>query len=227
MIVAIVQARLGSKRLPRKVLADIAGKPMLERVLERAKAIKGVASVILAVPRTDPELASFWSGPTFVGSPMDVLDRVFQPALSWGASAVLRITGDCPLLAPEFSSRVVAAYREMGAPLCSNVGEWTDGLDTEVVSMKALEAAWREAEDPSELEHVTAFLRNRPERFAEHYVAQPDWWPGPKLSVDERKDLDFVRHIYAHLRDPSDFSLQATYRAIQLAESCRGCDAST
>lgn len=212
-IVAVIQARLGSSRLPGKILADIGGKPMLAHVLERAQAITGVTDVVLAIPRGDLEISNYVCAPHVeLGSPIDVLDRVVRSAQRLEADAVVRLTGDCPLLAADFSGEVIRRFLEEKPDYASNVNPLADGLDTEVISFGALSAAWWEASDPYELEHVTHFIRHRPERFDILDVRLPDWWPGIKLSVDTAADLACVRAIHRHLR-PGEFSMKTTLNA--------------
>lgn len=205
-VIAVVQARLGSTRLPGKALLDVAGRPMLAHVLARAAAIPGVDDVVLAttVSPEDAALADLarTAGVACVrGSVDDVLDRFRQAITVHPCDAVVRITADCPLLDPEVSGRVVAAYRAGGVDYASNVHPPTypDGLDTEVISAAAVEAACREARAGSEREHVTPFVWRRPERFAQLNVAAERDLSHLRFTVDDARDLAFVREVYAAL----------------------------
>ena len=170
-VVAIIQARLGSTRLPGKTLADIGGRPMLAHVVERVRATPGIDEVVIATttrPADDPlvDWASRAGLACARGSEEDVLDR-FRTALArHPADAIVRVTPDCPLLDPDVAGRVVATWRDAGGALdyVSNVHPPTfpDGLDTEVISRRALLAAWTEATDPADREHVTPFVWRQP-----------------------------------------------------------------
>ncbi len=206
--VAVIQARLGSTRLPGKALADLAGRPMLAHVAERTAAIPGIASVVLAttVSPADDALEHFArrAGLHCIrGSEADVLNRFLLAARETKAEAVVRVTADCPLLDPEVSGRVLAEYvgRRPGVDYVSNVHPPTypDGLDTEVVSSEALEAAARETQLPSDREHVTSYLWRRPERFRLANVAQTQDLSALRWTVDAAQDLEFIRAVYAAL----------------------------
>jgi len=207
-LVAIVQARLGSTRLPGKALLDLSGSPMIAHVLSRAAAISGVDDVVLATTdsRQDDALADFaWQiGHACVrGSVEDVLDRYRAALRAHPADAVVRITGDCPLLDPAVSARVVDDYlrAEGGVDYASNVHPPTypDGLDTELISAAALEEAWREARMPSDREHVTPFIWRQPKRFAMANVLHSDDLSALRWTVDDARDLEFARTVYEAL----------------------------
>lgn len=209
-VIAVIQARLGSTRLPGKTLAEIAGRPMLAHVVERARAIAGVDEVVLATTtnRQDDRLVEWATRarlPWVRGSEDDVLDRFHSALAEHPAAAVVRVTPDCPLLDPEVSGRVVAAWRGRQDTLdyASNVHPPTypDGLDTEVIAREALETAWREATLPSDREHVTAFIWRQPTRFRLANVRNDQDLSGMRWTVDTAADLDFARTVYAHL-DP-------------------------
>lgn len=207
-VLAVIQARLGSIRLPGKTLADIGGRPMLAHVVERAAGIPGVDGVVLATtvhPRDD-RLAE-WAGeaslPCVRGSEEDVLDRFHDVLERHAADAIVRVTPDCPFLDPEVSARVVAAWRrDPGAiDYASNVHPPTfpDGLDTEVIARGALVAAWREARQPSDREHVTPFVWRQPERFRQAAVCGDRDLSQLRWTVDTAADLDFARAVWARL----------------------------
>jgi len=203
--VVVIQARLGSTRLPGKTLADIAGRPLLAHVVERAAAIPGIADVVIAttVNPADDALEAFARAGRFRwvrGSEEDVLDRFCLAARETRAEVVVRITADCPLLDPVVSGRMLAEYeaRRPGVDYVSNVHPPTypDGLDTEVFSLEVLETAAREAGLPSEREHVTPFLWSHPERFRLANLRHEEDLSGHRWTVDTAADLDFVRAVY-------------------------------
>lgn len=219
-VVAIIQARTGSSRFPGKVLFDLAGKPVLAHVIDRAQRIPGVQEVIVATTILDKDdpvvaLAQRYGAAGARGSETDVLDRFYQAARPAHAKVVVRLTGDCPLLDPEVSGQVLARFLLGDADYVSNVHppSYPDGLDTEVLSFGALERAWREANLPSEREHVTPYIwKNqsaRPFRLAnvswERDLSSWDW------VVDTKEDLSFLRAIAA--RQGSAFA-RASWRDV-------------
>lgn len=213
MIVAIIQARMGSSRLPGKVLADIGGQTMLFRVVERVRQARTIGKVVVATTDLpeDDQVARFCEEaaiPCFRGSAIDVLDRYYQAAKALHAENIVRITADCPLIDPVVVDRVVHAY--LGQAECeyaTNTMQYTypDGLDTEVFSFRALEEAWQQAKNPLEREHVTPYIRTiGVARKNGHSLLQVsheggDIPAGLRWTVDEAADLEFVRAVYARL----------------------------
>lgn len=210
-VIAVVQARLGSTRLPGKALLDLAGRPMLEHVLARAAAVPGVDRVVLATtvsPEDDAlvEVARAADVACVRGSVDDVLDRFRTALVAHPADALVRITGDCPLLDPEVSGRVVSEYRRRAGELdyVGNVHPPTypDGLDTEVIAATALERAWRQAAPGSDREHVTPYIWSRPEEFRLANVGGAADLSAHRWTVDDARDLAFVREVYRRLAPP-------------------------
>ena len=204
-IVAIIQARLGSTRLPGKTLAEIAGRPMLEHVATRARLIPGVSEVVIATSTkpADDAIVEFTRSACircFRGSEEDVLDRFRRAAVEVDAEVVVRVTADCPLLDPEVSGLVVNKYLGWHGEIdyVSNVDPPTypDGLDTEVFSRVALEAAWREASERSDREHVTSYIRTRPGRFRLDNMPNAQDMSAHRWTVDTEADLEFVRAVF-------------------------------
>jgi len=206
VIVAILQARVGSARLPGKVLADLAGQPMLLRQAERIAASHRIDRLVVATstsPQDDP-LAILCAKAGIAchrGALDDVLDRVHAAAKAQAADWVVRLTGDCPLIDPAVIDLVIETATNSGADYVTNAVEptWPDGLDVEVARIEALDAAWREATLPSEREHVMPFIRNRPDRFRIVHVRQDEDLSDLRWTVDEPEDLEFVRAVYARL----------------------------
>lgn len=197
--VAIIQARLGSTRLPNKVLADIAGKPMLLRVVERARKIPKVTKVIVTIPACDMPLRAFCLANNIamvVGDQADVLGRYHKAARVADADVVLRITGDCPLLDPALSAKVLRAFLRDEPIIADNRSPGADGFDTEVFSRATLDVAHACAKDDYEREHVTPKMYAMAGEYRTHVLVTP---PGPKLSVDTAEDLARVRYIYDKL----------------------------
>ena len=151
-IVAIVQARMGSTRLPNKVLVDIAGKTMLERTVERIQRSTRVTKVIVATTDTESDNVIAQECERlgvrcFRGSEEDVLDRYYQAAKEVNADIVIRITADCPLIDPEIIDHIITRFIDEQPNYASNVltRTYPRGLDTEVFSMSTLKRVWEEA----------------------------------------------------------------------------------
>jgi spore coat polysaccharide biosynthesis protein SpsF len=209
VIAAIVQARMGSSRLPGKTLADIGGRPMLGRLVDRARLIPGVEQVVIATTGrpADAAILSFAEAerlPASAGSEQDVLDRIYRAASRFGVSVIVRVTPDCPMLDPEVSGRVLAEFRRLDGRVdyVSNVHPPTfpDGLDTEVFSREALEIAWREARLASDREHVTPYIWRQPDRFRLANLATASDLSALRWTVDTAADLEFARAVYAALK---------------------------
>jgi len=216
MILAILQARVSSSRLPGKVLEGILGKPMIERQIERVRRARRIERFVLATStdsRDDSlaELGERIAVDCFRGSLDDVLDRFYQAARVYGAAHVVRLTGDCPLADPELIDKVIDFHVAGNFDYTSNTlkPSFPDGLDVEVLRFSALAHAWREADLPSEREHVTSFIYKHPERFQLGSYAGPEDLSHLRWTVDERKDLEFVRRVYEALYPGKpDFGIQ-------------------
>jgi spore coat polysaccharide biosynthesis protein SpsF (cytidylyltransferase family) len=196
-VVCIIQARLGSTRLPGKALLDLHGRPMIRHVVDRALEIDGVHQVVVAVPnRQDAKAIADTLVPLEVPvvwypriAENDVLARYALAATEFKADAVVRITGDCPLLNPALSSVVVQEFKAGLRGYVSNVVDgYEDGTDTEVFCADALRDAHEAATDPSDREHVTPMLR-RWCQFPAMVRA------GSKSSVDTHADYERVKAL--------------------------------
>lgn len=205
-IIAVVQARMGSTRLPGKVLMPLAGIPVLTHVLSRVQASTRISSVILATTLSagdDPvaELAVHNGVEIYRGSENDVLDRYYQAVLPHQPDHIVRITADCPLMDPEIIDTVIDRHLAERAEYTSNIflPTFPDGEDVEVFSFDALQRAWREARLPSEREHVTPYLRV-PGRFrtASVTLAPP---ANKRWTLDEPSDYEFISGVYDALYD--------------------------
>lgn len=205
--VVAVQARMGSSRLPGKVLADLGGRPMLSLQLARlARLDLPVVVATSDLPVDDPvaELAGDCGVGVVRGSEADVLARYGLVIDQYRPDCVVRLTGDCPFTDPDIVAEVLAAHRRSGADYTSNLfpRSYPKGLDVEVASAAALRSADAEAVDRAEREHVMPFLYRRPERFSMTNVGSgedlgEEWWV-----VDTADDLESARAVAAAVPDP-------------------------
>lgn len=214
-VVAIVQARMGSSRLPGKVLHDLAGQSMLSRVVRRVERAGNIGQVVVATSTSPADEAivaecTRLGVASFRGHEQDVLDRYYQAARHYQAEAIVRITSDCPLIEPQIVGDVVAAFLAARPDYASNTLERTypRGLDTEVMSIDALTHAWSEAAEPYQRTHVTPYFYQNPDRFALLSVRQEHDDSGQRWTVDTPEDLAFVRRIYERLGGGDEFHWQ-------------------
>ena len=219
--VAIIQARTGSTRLPGKVLLPLLGEPLLSHVTRRVSRAASVDATVVAtttMPNDDAIVALGEREGWLVerGSEDDLLERYLGAARAHGAERVIRITSDCPLIDPAVIDDVVGALATAGADYASNTLEprtFPRGLDVEVMTMRALEAADRADTDPASREHATPYLYRHPERFRLAGVRLPDDLSAHRWTVDTPEDYDLVRRIYDALgRD--DFGWREALRVV-------------
>jgi spore coat polysaccharide biosynthesis protein SpsF len=216
-IVAIVQGRMDSSRLPGKVLKDIAGKPMLWHVVERARRARLVDEVVVATTTeaSDEAIEAFCKQNAYSyhrGSLHDVLDRFYQAAKRYQADVIVRLTADCPLLDPGVVDHTIEEFQRRGVDFAANrlpppfKRTYPIGLDTEVCSFAALEKAWMEAKAPYEREHVMPYLYDVDGRFKVLRVDNEIDYGDLRWTVDTPEDLELVRQIFARLSDQPDFT---------------------
>jgi spore coat polysaccharide biosynthesis protein SpsF len=215
-ILAVIQARVGSSRLPGKVLMPIMGKSMLERQLERVNLCRRIDGIVVATSDgpEDEEIVAVCDDAgveIFRGDLHDVLDRFYRAAKKYAPDHVVRLTGDCPLIDPALIDRLIDFYLSEPCDYASNCEAPTmpDGLDAEVMSFEALERAWQEATASSEREHVTPYIRSHPEKFKTRCYQYHKDLSHMRWTVDEPQDLEFVRQVYQRLYPSKpDFSFQ-------------------
>jgi len=212
--VAIIQARMGSTRLPEKVLMNIGEEPMLWHVYKRASYASLVDEAVIATSTEsgDDAVESFCERrgiPCVRGSETDVLNRYYQTANETDADTVVRLTADCPFLSPAVIDRVIREFELSDCEYVSNTLEYThpDGLDVEVFDKETLEVAWQEATEPYEREHVTPYIKgsdaiksknveNVLDMSAYEFVEEETIL---RWTVDYREDMEFVREVYDRL----------------------------
>lgn len=213
---AIIQTRMGSTRLPGKVMLELSGRPVIYHVIDRVLESKLIDLIVIATTTSEKDdsleeaVRNYHPrAAVYRGSEEDVLDRYYQAACTFGLDTVVRITSDCPLIEPEVSDRVIARFLSGDYDYVSNVGHRTypRGLDTEVFSFAALERAWREAGLQSEREHVTPFIRSHPEVFRLGEVKSEADYSFHRWTLDTIEDWQFIQEVYSSLyRGSSYFS---------------------
>ncbi len=211
----IVQARMGSTRLPGKVLLPLAGEPLLNRMLQRMQAATVPFELIVAtsiLPEDQPVRdASRTAGVRcFSGHPTDLLDRHYQAAFAEQPDLVVKIPSDCPLIDPAIIDRVLSdAHQFAGSfDFVSNLHppSYPDGNDVEVMAMDILETAWREAKKPYEREHTTPFIWDNPTRFRIRNIQWEtglDYSKSHRWTIDYPEDYQLVKAVYDELWSPS------------------------
>ncbi|MDX9865089.1 MAG: glycosyltransferase family protein [Anaerolineaceae bacterium] len=215
--VAIIQARMGSSRLPGKVMQEIDGRPMLEWVITRAGRAKLVDEVAVATTTdaSDDPIETYCKAhhvPVYRGDAFDVLDRYYQAARVFQADVIVRLTADCPLLDPYVVDQTVRRFFTEGADFAANrlpppfKRTFPIGLDTEVCSFAALERAWKEADQKYQREHVMPYLYDTKGRFKVVVVNNPEDFGDQRWTVDTPEDLEFVRQVAAGFGHFDDFN---------------------
>jgi spore coat polysaccharide biosynthesis protein SpsF len=222
-IVAIVQARMGRSRLPGKVLKDLGGAAVLDRVLNRLGRSRLIQELLVATtsePADDAivEHCERTGRKMFRGSEQDVLDRYCRAAKYMNADVVVRITSDCPVIDPEVTDATIRAFLDQHADYASNirVRSYPRGLDTEVMTLQALERAWRESTKPHQREHVTPYIYENPGEFALHGIEHGTDCSQHRWTVDTPEDLQLLRAIYARFGGRDDFGWR---EVLELVES--------
>lgn len=210
--VAIVQCRMGSTRFPGKVMRPICGTPMIEQLLQRLSKSRLVDQIVVATTTaaSDDALADHVGAlgyGVYRGSTDNVLDRYHGAAQQAGATTVIRITGDCPLVDPDLVDAVIAARRERGVDYASNTltPTFPDGMDVEVFSFEALDTARRDAADVYDREHVTPYIKRHPS-FSRFNVDYSEDLSAERWTVDEPEDLAVITRVFEHFHPDRAFA---------------------
>ena len=220
--IAIIQARRAASRLPDKVLLDIAGEPMLVRVVERARRAKTLDGVVVATTTDafDDAIEALCQQRGYAlsrGSMYDVLDRYYQAARLYQADIIVRITADCPVVDPALIDETILTFLGEGAArgpfdfAASRLPPpftrtYPIGQDIEVCHFGGLERAWREAKQNYQREHVMPYFYDHQERFKILLVHHETDHGTLRLTVDTADDLDLIRQIFARFPGRDDFS---------------------
>jgi len=219
-ITAIIQARMGSTRLPGKVLLDLEGKPVLVRVVERVLKSKKINNIIIAT--TDKkedeaivDLVKSYNHPkvtVFRGSELDVRDRYFKAAKEHAVDIIVRITSDCPVIDPTIIDKVIDEFLASNADYAANIiGQRTypRGLDTEVFSFDVLKNMYDTIDDADDKEHVTFYIRRQPHLFKTQSVTHSKDYSHHRWTLDEKDDYEFLKAIYKNVyHQNQDFGME-------------------
>ncbi|MEJ2618090.1 MAG: glycosyltransferase family protein [Ignavibacteriaceae bacterium] len=219
-VTTVIQARMGSSRLPGKVLLPLAGKPLLVRMVERVKASKYCGRVVVATTYLDIDdpiidLCKENSIAFYRGHPDDLLDRHLNVGKKYNSNAVVKIPSDCPLIDPAVIDKVIKYYLDnyTSFDYVSNLHPPTypDGNDVEIFSMESIEKAWEEAEKGLEREHTTPYFWENPDKFKIGNVVwetELDYSMSHRFTIDYKEDYNFISNVYDELYDKNNiFSL--------------------
>ena len=211
-VIAIVQARVGSIRLPGKVLKEINGKSLIEILFHRLAQSKKIDKIILATTENieDDKLISLVEGlgyEVFRGSEMDVLDRYYHTAKKYRPEIVVRITGDCPIIDPELVDKIISIHGQENVDYVSNTNppSYPDGLDIEVFSFEALKIAHEQTKEPFDREHVTPFIKIH-HQFSRKNLTNKIDLSDERWTVDDPEDFLVIENIIKHFTPNLDFS---------------------
>ena len=209
--IALIQARMGSTRLPNKVMKKMCGVPMIELLLTRLSGSEELDQIIVATSR-DPrngELVEHVRALGYYceqGSENDVLERFFEAAQKHGADSVVRITGDCPLVDPELVDECIRQFYNSDLDYFNNIDPPTypDGLDIEVFKFSALEKAHSEAVKAYDREHVTPYIRES-DQFDKKSMQYRENLSELRWTVDETADFQVIENVFSHFHPRVDF----------------------
>jgi spore coat polysaccharide biosynthesis protein SpsF len=210
--VTIIQARMGSSRLPGKVLKGLGGQPMLAHVIRRTQRADLVDEVWVATTTNtlDEAVVAFCEQmqvPVYQGSEFDVLDRYYHTALAAQADLIVRVTADCPLMDPDLIDQVITAYRQNRVDFAANrlpppwQRTYPIGLDIEVTSFQHLEHAWEKANQSFEREHVMPYFYDQPGRFKTLLLHHEIDLGAQRWTVDTPQDLAMMEKVFDHFKD--------------------------
>jgi spore coat polysaccharide biosynthesis protein SpsF len=216
-VVLIVQARMGSSRLPKKSLMDLAGKPLVGRLIERVKRCQNIDDIVLAIPNTienDPleDLANSYDINLYRGSEDDLVDRYYKAAKEFDAAIVGRLPADNPMPEPYEIDRIIDYHKKSNNAFSSNLSEvfnngYPDGIGAEMIDFNALETVWKECKNPKWREHVHLNFFNYNDqkqvdiRFEVGTIECPENFRRPEiiLDVNTQEQYEFIKQIYEYL----------------------------
>ena len=210
-ITCIIQARLGSKRFPGKVLKTVLNKSIIELVVDRVRLSKKINQIVVAIPNTKVDDKLFYylkkrNIKIFRGSEKNVLKRFYEAAKIYNSKIIVRITSDCPLVDPKIIDSMIKLLIDKKKDYVSNASppSFPDGLDVEVFNFKSLRKAYFSTKDKYDLEHVTPFFRKSGKFNTYNYASEQDY-SNFRVTLDEKKDLDLIRNIYSFYKPNKNF----------------------
>ena len=211
-VVAIIQARMASTRLPGKVLKGLQGETVLARVLARVRRAATISEILVATSDAQGDdvivaECKRLDARVFRGDENNVLDRYYRAAQFSKAEIVVRITADCPMIDPQITDKTVNEFLKERPDYASNalIRTYPRGLDTEVFSLQTLECAWRDSSEPYQRAHVTPYIYQHPERFKLLAVQGERGYSDLRWTLDTEEDLEFLRAVYARFGGHDDF----------------------
>jgi len=213
-IVATIEARMNSSRLPGKVLLTVQGKTILELLIERLQKVRLIDEIVVATTRNNnddliEDLCKKNNIRIFRGSEKDVMGRVIEAAKSVSADIIVEITGDCPLIDPSIVEQILKIYIANKVDYVGNalVRSYPDGMDVQVFSLKTLENSYNMTNDKLDREHVTLHIRNNPEIFSHiNVVAPPEIFnPDLGLTLDEKDDFILIKKIFEKFHNENKY----------------------
>ena len=217
MIYAMIQARMGSSRLPGKVMKEVVGKPLLEHIVKRVSCCENVDNVIVITSEEAEnapikQLCADLSVDCFSGNESDVLDRYYQAAFYFNlteSDSVVRITADCPLIDPKIVDEVISKHIEGNFDYSPNtlVRTYPDGLDCEVFTVATLKDMWMKAKLKSEREHVTLYIKNNKNEYNLGNIEYSKDLSDLRWTVDEKEDFNLISQIYESLYEDKELFL--------------------
>ena len=206
MIIALIQARMGSSRLPGKVLKPLGGMPAIDQVLARVKQVQKIEKIIVVTSIDSANLplishVTAHGDSIFVGSENDVLDRFWQATRLTNADHIVRITADCPLIDASVIDLVIQTHLDNNFDYTSNIDPptWPDGLDVEIMKRSVLEYAWCNAKNERDREHVTLFIRENADCYRLGNVSSSVNLSDYRWTLDQEEDYRFLSEIFSRL----------------------------
>lgn len=207
-IVASVEARMGSSRLPGKMLMDVHGKPAIQRLFDRLREAKMLDDIVLATTTSaSDDVLEAWAKRSkvniFRGSEEDVLERVVRAQAMMKADIIVEITGDCPLLDPDVIDLGIETFLANDCDVVTNarLPSYPQGVDVQIFRFESLKKVAETITDPAVREHVSLYFYENPQTYRVINLIAPKAWrmPGQRLQLDYLEDLELIRSIYARL----------------------------
>ena len=224
-IVATIEARMTSSRLPGKVIMKVRNKPLLKYLVDRLKNIKAINDIVLCTTtkKTDDVLVKLSKKMRiniYRGSENNVLKRVYYAAKKYSADIIVQITADCPIIDYRIVSKAIRLFKKYSPDCVSNsfIRSFPDGMDVNVISMEALEKSFHMAINKKYKEHVTLFIKDNPKKFKiKNMIAKNNYfWPQLGVTLDEKNDYLLIKKIINYFYDKNYyFSCQDIIKVVK------------